>query len=161
MYKGVLLVLCTAPLLAACGEASAPTAALTDDTVLTATEPFRDVGEFTIYVNAMPTAQLTAEVASRYGIVRSQNRAMLTVNVLRNGAAGTAAAHATITASATNLSGQLRKLTLREVAEADAIYYIGETAITNAETLIFTIQVTPEGSAQTHAIRYMKQFFVD
>jgi hypothetical protein len=148
-------------MLAACGEAPAPTAARSDDTVLTVMDSFRDVGEFTIYLNAMPTAQLTAGVASRYGIVRSQSRAMLTVNVRRNGAAGTTAVHAMITASATNLSGQLRNLALREVAESDAIYYIGETAIANAETLVFTIQVTPEGSAQTHTIRYMKQFFVD
>ena len=161
MHKANSFAICSALLLAACGEAPGPTVVNSDDRVLTATESFRDVGDFTIHFNAMPTAQLTAEVASTYGIVRSQNRAMLTVNIRKNGASGTTAARGTVTATATNLSGQLRNLTMREVTESDAVYYIGETMISNAETLVFTIQVTPEGSDQTQTIRYMKQFFVD
>ena len=148
--------------LAACNEAPSPSTPVEADDVLTPTDSSRDIGEYTVHVNAIATDELTPEVASTYGIARSQNRAMLNVNVLhRAPAGGITPARATVTASATNLTGQLRNLTIREHAEGGAIYYIGETVITNAETLIFTIQVTPENTNQTHTVRYMKQFFVD
>jgi len=159
MRKGFYFALLPAIVLTGCSETPEPATA--DDTVLTATESSRDVGEFTIHFNAMPTAQLTPEVASTYGIVRSENRAMLTVSVIRNDTPGLTASPADVSATAANLSGQLRNLAMRQIVESNAIYYIGETTITNAETLIFTIQVTPEGSGSTHTIRYMKQFFVD
>lgn len=159
MRKGCLFTLFSAIVLAGCGETPEP--AVSETAILTATESSLDVGEFTIHFNAITTDQLTPEVASTYGIVRSQNRAMLTISVIRNDTPGPIAAPAEVTATATNLSGQLRNLAMREIAESNAIYYIGETVITNAETLIFTIQVTPEGSNRTHTIRYMKQFFVD
>jgi hypothetical protein len=159
MRKGCLIALFSAIALAGCSEAPEP--ATTDNTVLTALESSLDVGDFTIHFNAISTDQLTPEVASTYGIVRSQNRAMLTISVIRNDTPGPTASPAEVTATATNLAGQLRNLSMREIAESNAIYYIGETVITNAETLIFTIQVRPEGSSQTHTIRYMKQFFVD
>ena len=148
--------------LAACSEPAPPNTMAVDDDVLTTTNSTRDIGDHTVHVNAISTDQLTAEVASAYGIARSKNRAMLNVSVLRKSSnGGVTPARARVTASATNLSGQLRNLTIRETVEGDAIYYIGETVITNAETLVFTIEVTPEDSAQTHTIRYMKQFFID
>ena len=60
----------------------------------------------------------------------------------------------------TRISGQLRNLPMQEITEETAIYYIGETAITNGETLIFTINITPEGEG-TQTLRYMQQFFAD
>lgn len=158
-----VLALSCAITVAACGEAPQPGGLPEGDDVMTATDSSRDIGDFTVHVNAISTDQLTAEVASLYGIARSQNRAMLNVNVLRRGTGdeGVMPARATVSASATNLSGQLRNLTMREITEGDGIYYIGETVITNAETLVFTIRVTPEGSAQSHTLRFMKQFFID
>lgn len=155
-----VLALSCAITLAACGEAPPSGGVAESDDVMTATDSSRDIGDYTIHVNAIATDQLTAEVASSYGIARSQNRALLNVNVLRRGGGGVTPARATVSASATNLSGQLRNLTMRELDEGGSIYYIGETAITNAETLVFTIRVTPEGGTQTHTLRYMKQFFI-
>ncbi len=147
--------------LAACDQT--PMGAALDDTsnVMTATESFRDFGSWSAHVNAIVTDQLSAEIASQYGIARSSSRAMLNVSVVSNESAnGGTGLRAEVTVSASNLSGQLRNLTMREIEEPPAIYYIGETAITNGETLIFTINIAPEGeSPQT--LRYMQQFFVD
>ena len=66
-----------------------------------------------------------------------------------------------VSASAINLTGQLKNIAVREIREEDAIYYIGETAITNMETLIFTLHVTPINEASRFTIRFQKQFFVD
>ncbi|MGD2166470.1 MAG: DUF4426 domain-containing protein [Gammaproteobacteria bacterium] len=147
--------------LAACGQSPAPGAPEDDSGIMTATESFRDFGTWSAHVNALVTDKLSAEVASQYGIARSTSRAMLNVSVVRNDPEnGMTGMRADISVSATNLSGQLRTLTMREIVEESAIYYIGETAITNGETLIFTINITPEGeSAQT--LRFMQQFFAD
>jgi hypothetical protein len=129
--------------------------------LMTATESSRDFGTWSVHINAQLTNKLTAEIASQYGIARSNSRAMLNVSVVHNEPVdGKTGMRANVSVSATNLSGQLRNLAMREVVEESAIYYIGETAVTNGETLIFTITITPEGEAP-QTVRYMQQFFVD
>ena len=94
--------------------------------------------------SAQSTDQLPPEVARAYNIVRSKNRAMLNVSVLRE-EDGTAVV-AQVSVKTVNLTGQLKNVTMRQIEEGDAIYYIGEVAIANRETLVFDISVTPEGS---------------
>lgn len=147
--------------LTACGQSSGPATLDDNSDIMTATESFRDFGDWSVHVNAMVTDKLSAEIASQYGITRSSNRAMLNVSVVSNSGDSTGAGMpADVTVSASNLSAQIRNLTMREIVEDTAIYYIGETAITNAETLIFTITIAPEGQG-TQTLRYMQQFFVD
>jgi hypothetical protein len=50
---------------------------------------------------------------------------------------------------------------IREIREDTAIYYIGEIAISNAETLIFTVYVTPINEPSRFTVRFQKQFYVD
>ena len=151
-------------LAAGCESSTAPGAGDAQDEVMRATDAMRDFGEYVVYVNAIMTDQLTPQVASEYGIVRSKNRALLTVSVHRKAQGGrTIAVKAPErSASAVNLTAQLRQITLREISEAEgeAIYYIGETAINNEESLIFTVELTPEGSSMPLSLRYQKQFFV-
>lgn len=119
-----------------------------------------DVGDYVIHFNALPTDQLTAEVARSYGIVRSGSRAMLNVSIIQKveGQLGTPVP-GKVTASATNLTGQFKQTTIREVREGDAIYYISELPVANSETLTFNIEVSPENSEETFPIRFQKQFY--
>jgi len=133
-----------------------------DDAVLPGTETSKDFGDYVVHFNALGTDHLTADIARQYDIVRSQNRAMLTVSILEKQAdGGQIAVSGGVSASAINLTGQLKNIAVREIREEDAIYYIGETAITNMETLIFTLHVTPIDEADRFTIRFQKQFFVD
>jgi hypothetical protein len=52
-------------------------------------------------------------------------------------------------------------MTLREVREETAIYYIAELAITNGEVLIYTIDATPSNDPSRFTVRFKKQFFVE
>ncbi len=133
-----------------------------NEAALRGTETSKDFGDYVVHFAALTTDQLTAEIAQRYGIVRSKNRAMLNVNILKNeeGTIGTPVA-GEVSVFANNLTGQLKNITVREIREGEAIYYIGECGITNRETLIFTIDVTPINEASSFSVRYMKQFFVD
>ncbi len=156
--------LCALTLLSACDQ-GAPTAGNEAGTqVLSSTESSRDFGDYVLHFNALATDQLTADVARQYGIVRSPNRALLNVSILRkpdqpNGV-GTPVS-GSVSASAINLAGQFRNLTLREIAEGDAVYYIGEVPVSSGETLIFTVDATPMNESSRFSVRFMKQFFGD
>jgi hypothetical protein len=130
--------------------------------VLPATESAKEFGDYVVYFNALNTDQLTPEIASEYGIVRSKSRAMLNVSIHRKLPSGlTEAVTGNVTASATNLNAQLETMTLREIREDTAIYYVGELGVTDGEVLIYTINVTPTGHSDSFTIRFKKQFFVE
>lgn len=148
---------------ASCDQASDNAANDEDEVVvLSGTESVQRFGDYEVHFNALRTTQLTPEIAAEYGIVRSPNRAMLNVSILqRQGDGSTRAVTADVDASAINLTGQLKSVAVREIQEGTAIYYIGETAIIDAETLIFTVDVAPDGDAGPFKVRFQKQFFVD
>ena len=118
-----------------------------------------DIGDYTVHVSAQSTDQLPPQVAQAYNIVRSKNRAMLNVSVIRK--ADQAPVSASITVKTVNLTGQLKDVTMRRISEQDAIYYIGETPVANRETLIFDISVQPEGAARASDVRFKRQFYTD
>ena len=118
-----------------------------------------DIGDHVVHFSAQSTDQLPPEVARAYNIVRSKNRAMLNVSVLQE--SDGSAVVADVSVKTVNLTGQLKSVTMRQINEGDAIYYIGEVAIANRETLVFDISVTPEGSNQSSDLRFKRQFFTD
>jgi hypothetical protein len=118
-----------------------------------------DIGDFIVHFSAQSTDQLPPEVARAYNIVRSKNRAMLNVTVLSK--AENAAVTAEVNVKTVNLTGQLKSVTMRQVNEQDAVYYIGEVAVANRETLIFDISVKPTGAERFSDVRFKRQFFTD
>jgi hypothetical protein len=132
------------------------------DDVMSATESSKDFGSYVVHFNAINTDKLTAEVARQYGIVRSKTGALLTVNLHRKNADGTTTPiTGTVTASAANLNGQFKTMTLRELREADAIYYLGELQITDGEALTYTVEAIPTGGTEPLTVKFMKTFYVD
>ena len=118
-----------------------------------------DIGDHVVHFSAQSTDQLPPEVARAYNIVRSKNRAMLNVSILRE--ADNKPVAADISVKTVNLTGQLKNVTMRRIDEQDAIYYIGEVPVANRETLIFDISVKPDGVEQSSEVRFKRQFFTD
>ena len=118
-----------------------------------------DIGDHVVHFSAQLTDQLPADIAQIYNIVRSKNRAMLNVSVIEEatGSPVTAA----VTVKTQNLTGQLKTVTMREIREQEAIYYIGETPVANRETLIFDISVVPEGKTSASDVRFKREFYTD
>lgn len=117
------------------------------------------IGDYTVHFSAQSTDQLPPDVARAYNIVRSKNRAMLNVSVLA--ATSNAPVAADVSVKTVNLTGQLKNITMRKIIEQEAIYYIGEIAVANRETLNFDISVTPEGVESPSVVRFQRQFFTD
>jgi hypothetical protein len=91
--------------------------------------------------------------------VRSKNRAMLNVSVLEKGTNTPVTAEVDV--KTVNLTGQMKNVTMRMIQEQEAIYYIGETAVANQETLIFDISVKPDGEDEASDMRFKRQFYTD
>ncbi|MEX0975968.1 MAG: DUF4426 domain-containing protein [Woeseia sp.] len=118
-----------------------------------------DIGNHVVHFSAQLTDRLPPEIASLYTIVRSKNRAMLNVSVISNESA--VSVPATVTVKTVNLTGQLKTVNMRRIQEQEAIYYIGETPVSNRETLVFDISVTPEGETQPSEVRFKRDFYTD
>ncbi len=121
-----------------------------------------DIGDHVVHFSAQSTDKLPPEVASFYNIVRSKNRAMLNVSILRESDSLTVAG--VVTVKVVNLTGQLKNVTMRRIDSAGdpgAIYYIGVTPVANREWLIFDISITPEGVDSASDVRFKRQFFTD
>jgi hypothetical protein len=122
-------------------------------------ESSKPVGEYIVHFNALPTEALPPQVAKAYHIIRSKNRGLLNISVVKKGG-DIQGVEADIEVTASNLSGQLRPIKLRKIEEQNALYYIGEFRVSNEETLSFKIRVkTPDGARET--IELTQQFFVD
>ena len=118
-----------------------------------------DIGEHVVHFSAMSTDQLPPETARAYNILRSKNRAMLNVSIIRK--ADKAPVSAKVSVKTVNLTGQLKNVTMRQINEQEAIYYIGETPVANRETLVFDISVIPEGSSRASEVRFKREFYTD
>lgn len=156
ILRNVLFALSLAGLLAACGgpgeQAEIPEAQPAEATSA-------DIGDHVVHFSAQSTDALPTEIADAYDIVRSKNRAMVMVSVIAK--ADSNPTLASVAVKAVNLTGQLKNITMRQVDDGDAVYYIGEVAIANRETLVFDMTVTPEGASAASEIRFKRQFFTD
>lgn len=146
-------------LLAACGG---PGESATPPEAQPAGATSADIGDFVVHFSAQSTDQLPPEVARAYNIVRSKNRAMLNVSIIRESDGLPVAGQVTV--KTVNLTGQLKNVTMRKIEEPGdvvAIYFIGETPVANRETLVFDISVQPDGEDAPSDVRFKRQFYTD
>ena len=121
-----------------------------------------DIGNHVVHFSAQSTDQLPPAVAREYNIVRSKNRAMLNVSVLRKPDNLPVAAEVSV--NTVNLTGQLKNITMRKIEEPGdivAIYYIGDTTVANREVLVFDISIKPDGEETASRVRFKRQFYSD
>lgn len=116
-------------------------------------------GDYTVHYNAFNTDTLQPEMAKAYSIVRSKNRGMLTVSVMKKADSKNMPVRANIAISASNLTGQFRKFTAREIDEGNSVYYVSEFHVAHEEMLNFTLQILPEGSTQPLTVSFRQKFF--
>ena len=120
-------------------------------------------GDYVVHYNALSSSLITPEVAKAYGIRRSDSRALINISVLKPAGEQTATAvKAAVTTTGRNLTGQTRKIEMREIDDGDgAIYYIGELSVRNMETFDFTVVVIPEGQSKPLNIKFRQQFYTE
>ena len=120
-------------------------------------------GSYTVHYNAIQTDILLPKIAVQYDITRSSKRGLLNVAIRQDAsdkAAGDAVEAESVMATWTNSVGQMGHITMREIREKDAVYYIGEFPIRSTDTLEFHVTVAlPAMSKRTFALR--RSFVID
>ena len=144
--RGLLTVLVSLSIFVYAGNVSAETS--------------QTFGDYTVHYNAFNSDVLQPSMAEAYGIVRSKNRGMLTITIIKKGSApkGTPV-RAKVTASASNLTGQFRKFKIREIDEKISIYYMSVFHVAHEEMLDFVLNVLPEGETQAYTVKFRQKFY--
>jgi hypothetical protein len=156
LNRKTFIALSLSGLIAACGGGGeTPTV----PTAEPAGESMKDIGDHIVHFSAQSTDELGPEIARAYNIVRSKNRAMLTISVVQE--SDNRSVPADVSVKTVNLTGQLKNVAMRQIEDQEAVYYIGETPVANRETLIFDITVTPEGAAGSSEVRFKREFYTD
>ncbi len=113
-----------------------------------------------MHYNAFRSDTISPEVAKQYNLARANNRVLINIAVLEKVMNTTGKpTSSTVTGHASNLTGQLKKLTFKEITEGNAIYYLAETKISDGEFLKFEIKVSPEGETKAMRLQFDKRFF--
>jgi len=123
----------------------------------------QDFGDYVVHYNAFNANLITPDIARAYGIQRSSSRAVLNITVLKKvmDTPGTPV-RAKVKAEATNLTGQLREIPVREIDEpGGAVYYLGEFPVHNLETWRFAVEVQVEGEPEPLLVRFNQQFYTE
>jgi hypothetical protein len=157
--RSLLISLSLLALVSACGG---PGGSADIPEALPAGATSADIGNHVVHFSAQSTDQLPPAVAREYNILRSKNRAMLNVSVLRK--SDNLPVTANVTVNAVNLTGQLKNVTMRMIEEPGdikAIYYIGDTTVANREVLVFDISIRPDGEDSVSHVRFKRQFYSD
>lgn len=160
MLRLLSATLATALILTGCDSNTGPGATARGPAAEPPDVTSKDFGDYVVHFSAMSTDTLQPEVARTYNIARSKNRAMLNISIVKK-VAGTIGQSVTadVRLTANNLTGQVKNMVLRKIQEGDAIYYIGDVPVANAETLIFNLSVTPDGETDSYSVRFSRQFF--
>ena len=124
-----------------------------------AQQPF---GDYVIHHGTMLTSNLDPEVARQYNIQRSDHRGLVTVAVRKSTeGGGSTAVRADVRAVAVNLSAQRRELSMQEVDEGEAIYYLADFRIDPPETVRIELHVQPKGSKEVHVFEVSREFHAE
>jgi len=117
-------------------------------------------GDYTIYYSAFTSDTLQPAIAKTYGITRSKNLGLLSVSIVKKSLSplGTPV-KGKVKAEATNLTGQLKTVDIREVDDGSSVYYLSEIYVSHKEVLDFTLYVTPEGESSPFVVKFRQQFY--
>lgn len=127
---------------------------------VSATPASKTFGDYTVHLNAFNSDTLQPSMAKAYNIIRSKNRGLLTISVVKNSISSKAIpVKAKVVANATNLTGQLKNIQIREINDGDSVYYISEFQVADKEVLDFTIRVTPDNNGGPYTVEMRQQFF--
>lgn len=118
-------------------------------------------GNAVVHYGAMPTQDLSPEMARQYGIRQGAKRGMLLLNLQREVNGQTVPLHGTATGTARNLLGDAQTLALRPAAANSTQDLIAEFEFSHLEFLIFDIDVQPEGTTHPIKVKFQQQFFGD
>lgn len=119
-------------------------------------------GPYQLHYNTFESTFLTPEIAHQYGLTRSKARGLLNVAVTSQEQGKLPQSkRAIISASVTNLLGQIVPLEFITIEEGDSIYYLAPFTKTDDEILKFTVQAKLNADSQPMTVKFQRHVYVD
>ena len=117
-------------------------------------------GDYKVHYSAFNSTFISPEIAGQYHLKRDGRYGIVNVSIRKLTKSGASeAVKARLRGSSANLLGQSRTLEFREIKETDAVYYLAGFQFSGEELLIFTVEVTPDGSHQGKTIQFEQKFY--
>ena len=116
------------------------------------------LGNYTVYLSTSKTSDLSEGMAAKYNLERKQSLSMLNVSILRDSDKKSVAAK--IDLEVKNLLGQNKKITASTIIENSYISYAFISSISNQETLLYKLKISPENKYMKD-IQYSKKFYTN
>ena len=110
-------------------------------------------GDITVHYNTFTSSFLQPETAQAVGVVRSKNKGMINVSVIK----GVEPVAAQVTGTIKDLTGKSEMLTFKQITEKGAIYYLAPYSVPQQEFRTFTINVETGGKA--HGFSFTQELF--
>jgi len=124
------------------------------------TQSTQDAGDYIVHYSAITTQQLPADAAIQYGITRADNRGLLNVAVeAKHGDASMV--RAKVSATVSDLTGHAQPVRFHETSENGAFDYLGEFPLNGSGSYLFTVNVTPPGTARAYVVKFNRDYIVD
>ena len=113
----------------------------------------KEFGDITVHYNTFTSSFLQPETAQAVGVVRSKNKGLINVSVVK----GVTPVAAQVTGTIKDLSGKSEILTFKQITEKGAIYYLAPYSVPQQEYRTFTINVESGGKA--HGFSFVQELF--
>lgn len=118
-------------------------------------------GDYEVFYSVLNSTFIKPDTASRYGITRAKDRALVNIAVRKDSGQGNTSAHAVeISGSSSDLIHS-RPLDFREIREGDTIYYIAELTFRDKELRSFTINIKPEPTISAYTLKFSTTLYHD
>tara|TARA_R110001583_G_scaffold26757_2_gene96238 strand:- start:4626 stop:5048 length:423 start_codon:yes stop_codon:yes gene_type:complete len=126
--------------------------------LLSHAEQKQDFANLEVHYIALPSAFLTPEIATQYGLERSKYIGLVNVSVLDT-EQQSLPIEANLIGSGRNLIGQTTQLKFKKIEEGKSIYYIATYPFTNEEIVKFDVQIKAQN--KTHRLKFQHKFYVE
>lgn len=120
----------------------------------------QDLGEYVVHYSAITTQQLPADAANQYGITRAADRGLLNVAVQAKNA-DASMVRANVSATVSDVTGHAQPVHFHETSENGAFDYLGEFPLNGSGSYLFTLNVTPPGTAHAYIVKFNRDYIVD
>ena len=110
-------------------------------------------GDITVHYSTFTSSFLQPETAQAVGVVRSKEKGLINVTVIK----GVSPVAAQVTGTIKDLGGKSEILTFKQIEEKGGISYLAPYSVTQREYKTFTINVETGGKA--HGFQFNQELF--
>lgn len=125
----------------------------------------REVGDYRIFYNVLPTSFLDPQLAQAYGLTRSKGLGLLRITVMKKREDGSLepVEHPRVSGQAGNLAGQTRALSFRqvEVGQGQGYSTLSTFRYSHDEPLRFNLEVKYDPQQPAEPLDFIRRLLIE